>query len=274
MSNVPFHTEIRELAEIATVLLDSGVAGEVCEALVHGDLTATSTAARHSDIAAGRRLVEVKLRDLQVLWRKLPDLSAMGLAMALLSAVEALREERRQADHTEVVWTGPRAETSYLRATRQVVLDLIQRARTEVLIVGYWISSNMNPDGIVPQIIEEAAAAVRRGARIKVVLDHTAHPGGGTNRDLFLSLWPDKAEPPPFFTWRTPGDDVYLKLHAKVIVADRRDALVTSANLTMHAMDLNMEMGVRVLGAPAASIADHFDLLISRGTLEPYGADI
>ena len=71
-------------------------------------------------------------------------------------------------------------------------------------------------------------------------------------------------------TWRAPGDNEYLKLHAKVIVADHRDALVTSANLTMYAMDLNMEMGVRVLGAPAASIADHFDLLIAKGTLQPY----
>ena len=48
---------------------------------------------------------------------------------------------------------------------------------------------------------------------------------------------------------------------------------MTSANLTMHAMDLNMEMGVRVLGAPAASIADHFDLLIAKGTLQPYNGN-
>jgi hypothetical protein len=33
---------------------------------------------------------------------------------------------------------------------------------------------------------------------------------------------------------------------------------------------LNMEMGVRVLGPPARSIADHFDLLISNGVLEPF----
>jgi len=36
------------------------------------------------------------------------------------------------------------------------------------------------------------------------------------------------------------------KLHAKVIVADRRDALVTSANLTQAGLLANLEMGVVV----------------------------
>jgi phosphatidylserine/phosphatidylglycerophosphate/cardiolipin synthase-like enzyme len=71
-------------------------------------------------------------------------------------------------------------------------------------------------------------------------------------------------------TWRLPPNDEHLKLHAKVLVADHIDALVTSANLTSYAMDRNMEMGVRVLGAPAAAIAQHFRLLIARGILEPY----
>jgi phosphatidylserine/phosphatidylglycerophosphate/cardiolipin synthase-like enzyme len=63
-----------------------------------------------------------------------------------------------------------------------------------------------------------------------------------------------------------------LKLHAKVLVADRGDALVTSANLTSYAMDRNMEMGARIIGQPAADIARHFDLLEAYGVLEPYEA--
>jgi phosphatidylserine/phosphatidylglycerophosphate/cardiolipin synthase-like enzyme len=55
-----------------------------------------------------------------------------------------------------------------------------------------------------------------------------------------------------------------------VLVADRNDALVTSANLTSYAMDRNMEMGVRVVGRPAATIAKHFDLLTACGILDSY----
>lgn len=272
MSSGPVQSEPGVLAEVATALLDAGAADTVWDALVQGVLTATSTSARHSAVAAGSRLVEARLRDLQMLWRRHPELSPEGLAFALQSAAEALRAERRRSARTEVVWTGPRAETSYLRATRQVVLDLVHGADAEVLVVGYWIAPGIDPSGIVPQIIDAVAGAARRGARVKVVLDQAARTGGGSNRDLFLMLWPPDLQPPPLLTWRAPGGDAHLKLHAKVIVADRRDALVTSANLTMHAMDLNMEMGVRVLGASAASIADHFDLLIAKGTLEPFEA--
>ena len=261
------------LAEVAAALLDAGAADSVSRALVRGELTATSTSVRRSALAAGSRLVEARLGDLQELWRKRPDVSPQWLALAMQAAVEALRAERMRAARTEVVWTGPRAETSYLRATRQVVLDLVQGADAEVLVVGYWIAPGVDPAGIVPQIIDAVATAARRGARVKVVLDQTARLGGASNRDLFLTLWPSDVPVPLLLTWRAPGDNEYLKLHAKVIVADHRDALVTSANLTMHAMDLNMEMGVRVLGAPAASIADHFDLLIAKGTLQPYNGN-
>jgi phosphatidylserine/phosphatidylglycerophosphate/cardiolipin synthase-like enzyme len=75
---------------------------------------------------------------------------------------------------------------------------------------------------------------------------------------------------PNILTWRLPPGDQHLKLHAKVLVADRRDALVTSANLTSYAMDRNMEMGVRIVGHPAIDIARHFDLLEAHGVLEPY----
>ena len=274
MRRVAVQSEAELLAEVAAALLDAGAEGAVWQALVQGDLTANSTAVRHVALAAGSALVEARLRDLQQLWRRRPDVSPAGLALALQSAAEALRAERGRAARIEVVWTGPRAETSYLRATRQVVLDLVHGADNEVLVVGYWISSGSDPLGVVPQIIEAVAGAARRGARITVVLDQAARPSGGSNRDLLLQLWPDDLAAPPLLTWRAQGNDPHLKLHAKVIVVDRGDALITSANLTMHAMDINMEMGVRVLGAPAASIADHFDLLIANGTLESYEVDV
>ena len=59
-----------------------------------------------------------------------------------------------------------------------------------------------------------------------------------------------------------------MKLHAKVIAADREDDLVTSANLTMHAMGLSMEMGVLLRETPAAAIARHLDHLIDERILE------
>ena len=259
------------LAGIAMTLLDSGALEAVNQALGSGALTLSSTSVCHSAIAAGSGLIQAVLRDLQGIWRQSPQLSGKELALALASAAEAIRAERERAARAEVVWTGPRAETSYLRATRQVVLELVRAARCELLVVGYWITSDVNRAGIVPQIVQEIASAARRGASINVVLDRAPRPGGGGNREQLLALWPREMEPPALLTWQTSGEDSHLKLHAKVIVSDRRDALVTSANLTLHAMDLNMEMGVRILGAPAGAIADHFDRLIASGVLVSYG---
>jgi cardiolipin synthase len=236
---VSMRKECSNIAEIAAALLDAGAVDLVCDALISGHLTATCTSARRNAVALGSQIVESRLRDLQDVWRRLPEFSGGDLSMSLRIASDAICAERSRTAQTEVVWTGPRVETSYLRATRQVVLDILGSTKDELLVVGYWIAADSDPDGIVRQIVEEMAVAARRGARVRAVLDRTARHVGGSNRDLFLSLWPKDVDVPPLLTWRAPDDDVHLKLHAKVIIADRCDALVTSANLTMHAMDLS-----------------------------------
>jgi phosphatidylserine/phosphatidylglycerophosphate/cardiolipin synthase-like enzyme len=59
------------------------------------------------------------------------------------------------------------------------------------------------------------------------------------------------------------------KMHAKVLVADARDALVSSANLTRHGFERNVELGLRVTGKPAGAVSDIFErLLISGGFVD------
>ena len=67
--------------------------------------------------------------------------------------------------------------------------------------------------------------------------------------------------------WPDVSNQNHLKMHAKLIVGDQKDALVTSANLTMHALDKNIEMGVRLKGKPAQKIARHLESLIEEGIL-------
>jgi phosphatidylserine/phosphatidylglycerophosphate/cardiolipin synthase-like enzyme len=67
---------------------------------------------------------------------------------------------------------------------------------------------------------------------------------------------------PSVFTWPESPKDAMTKLHAKTIVADSADALVTSANLTYHGYEANIELGVRVSGEPARLVEAHFRDLI------------
>jgi phosphatidylserine/phosphatidylglycerophosphate/cardiolipin synthase-like enzyme len=58
-------------------------------------------------------------------------------------------------------------------------------------------------------------------------------------------------------------------LHAKAAIADDHTALVTSANLTGHGMNENMELGLLVRGGPVPRrLAAHFAQLMTDQVLE------
>jgi phosphatidylserine/phosphatidylglycerophosphate/cardiolipin synthase-like enzyme len=225
-------------------------------------------------VAGGNVAVEGCLRSLQEAWALAgSDLSAEALALLLRTCAASVAAFRQRVPSTQVAWTGPRVEGSFLRATREVVREMLREAHRELLVVGYWIAARDDGQGIIEEIIASLAEAVGRGVTVTVVFDERLRPDGRDNRGVLRSTWPPDVTLPKILTWRLPSDDQNLKLHAKVLVTDRRDALVTSANLTSYAMDRNMEMGVRIVGRPAFDIARHFDLLIGSGVLEPYGND-
>ncbi len=57
-------------------------------------------------------------------------------------------------------------------------------------------------------------------------------------------------------------------MHAKAAIADEHTALVTSGNLTGHALTANMELGVLVRGGPVPRrLARHFRQLMMDGVL-------
>jgi phosphatidylserine/phosphatidylglycerophosphate/cardiolipin synthase-like enzyme len=259
------------LAELALALADASGLESVCRALETGQLTRASTAAARAAVAGGNASVESHLRSLHKIWNALEgDLSPQTLALMLRTSAASVAVFRRQVPSTQVAWTGPKVEGSFLRATREVVRELLHQARVELLVVGYWIAARDDEEGVIKEVIASLADAVMRGVAVRVVVDERVRPDGKDNRGILVSVWPQGVTLPKILTWRLPADDRHLKLHAKVLVADRRDALVTSANLTSYAMDRNMEMGVRVIGHPAGDIAKHFDLLEAAGVLEPY----
>ncbi len=259
------------LAELAQAIADSSGLEGVCRALESGRLSRGSTAASRAAVAEGNTRVESHLRSLQDAWLAAsPELSGRTLALLLRTSVAAVAAFRRQVPTTQVVWTGPKVEGSFLRATREVVRELIRGAHAELLVVGYWIAARDDGEGIIEELIASLAEAVTRGVTASVVIDERIRSDGRDNRRILLSAWPVGVSLPKVLTWRLPPGDQHLKLHAKVLVADRRDALVTSANLTSYAMDRNMEMGVRLVGHPAVDIARHFNLLEAHGILEPY----
>jgi phosphatidylserine/phosphatidylglycerophosphate/cardiolipin synthase-like enzyme len=258
-------------ANIALAISNVATLSVVCVELESGRLNRASTSVVRAALAGGNVALEAHLRNLHDVWNQLaPELSGQALALILRASEAAAVAARREVPITQVVWSGPKISGSFLRATREVVREILRQARRELLIVGYWIAASDDEDGIIEEYVGSLADAAARGVSVTVIIDERVRPDGRDNRQILVSAWPSGRALPALFTWRLPPDDRHLKLHAKVLVADRRDALVTSANLTFYAMDRNMEMGVRSTGHPAADIAKHFELLIAEGVLEPY----
>lgn len=262
------------LGEIALALSDSLALEETCRALEDGHLTLSSTAASWAAIARGNVDVENSLRSLHQVWNLIGnDLPPRILALLLRSNISAVTTYQRSVPRSQVVWTGPSVPGSFLRSTREVVREIIREAQESVLVVGYWIAMGESADDVIGELIASLADATRRGARVTVVVDERGRADGRDNIKILLKEWPERVLPPALFTWRLPAGDRHLKLHAKVLVGDHRDALITSANMTSHGMMRNMEMGVRIVGPPASNIAQHFSLLERYEIIMPYLGD-
>lgn len=262
---------INRIAILAKEFLDMGALEGVCEALESRKLTDGSTGAIRSAISQGSSHIELSILRLQEVWGSdLKGMSGRDLGISLLVAAAAIGNERGASTKTQVVWSGPEVEGSYVRATREVVREIVRNAKKELIVVGYWLAGREDGEGIIQELIQLISEAVLRGVVLTVVLDERERSDGTDNRRILEDLWPSSTPFPRLLTWRLPLGEKHLKLHAKVMVADENDALVTSANLTWYAMDRNIEMGIRVIGQPAAIIASHIKLLDRNEILQAF----
>jgi phosphatidylserine/phosphatidylglycerophosphate/cardiolipin synthase-like enzyme len=193
------------------------------------------------------------------------ECSAVSLA---LRAMLGLRDvERLQRPEIEIVWTGPEAEGPLVRPTAAVIEEMLRGVREagEILVVGYTLTAT---DGSpMSGIVDLLGEASRRRAVVTVILHRDAE---ASNRANLLAVWDQYAIKPRLLTWDPPPDFPYTKLHAKALVVDRLEALVTSANLTLHGLEANLELGLRVRGPQAQAIALRFDHLIASGVLREW----
>lgn len=191
-------------------------------------------------------------------------LDSAALATALRVASRMREIERAKAPQVEIAWTGPEAGGPLVRPTALVIEEMLDSVTEagEILIVGYSLTAD---DGSpTREVIARLSAASRKRAVIRVVLHHD---GEERNRKALLDAWDTFAVKPRIYTWLPATGGPYRKLHAKVLVVDRLQALVTSANLTYHGLKENLEIGLRIWGPQARTISEKFDHLIAESVL-------
>lgn len=186
------------------------------------------------------------------------DLS-YGAVAAYLRGVAAAKEEA--AARVESVWSGPTSHAVPVRSTAQVLAQLVARARYELLLMTYSAKPYQ-------PLREALAAAIARKVVVRVVVETLQGAGSAISGEepaaafhgLGVELW-------HWPVTRRPDDRGLM--HAKIAVADRRELLVSSANLTQSGVRNNIEAGLLVHGGTAPErAAEHFDALRSTGILE------
>jgi len=234
------------------------VVAELGEAHVHSLATAYRGAGAYTvaTAAAIRQVVPAGHRDfvdpLNAEWAALPETEGPSIALALDTALVA--KEVAAAATVDIVVTGPDSPVAPVRLTSEVVRQLITSAKERVTLVSYAAYQ-------VPAITAALDAVSARGVRVDLILESPEHltAGGGAAAYAKYRIyhWPvDQREPPD------------AKLHAKAIIVDSRDVLLTSANMTNAAYDKNIELGILCRGGTTARrVQKHFDALIARGVL-------
>ena len=170
------------------------------------------------------------------------------LASMLLAASHAYTKVASEQS-TELVWTGPTTPFVSARRTEQALLQVINSAEQSLFItsfVAYDVSS----------IVRALNTAVDRGVAISMLLELSHDHGGNISFDAIgkMRLSVPAAR---LFSWREKAEEFTSgSVHSKVAVADGRVCFITSANLTGHAMERNMEAGILIVGGTVPKLLD------------------
>lgn len=200
------------------------------------------------------------------------QLQAMGAHLPPLALAWALRgaaaqdATHRAGDRLDLVWSGPETPTIKPRQSYGALLEVIDTSRQGLTIASF---AAYHIEAVHLAILR----AVGRGVAVRLILESNSASAGkihyeplaalglGAVKGITAYVWPLAKRP-------TNASGQHGSLHMKCAVADASLVLISSANLTDYALNLNMELGVimrsKTIGYEVASL---FDWLIDNDIL-------
>ncbi len=193
------------------------------------------------------------------------DVAPVAFAWALRAAAE-MDGWHRSRQNIELVWTGPTPPGSTLRRIDQGLLEVINRARESVVVVTFaaWET---------PVLREASRSALDRGVTVTFVIETREDSGGRLYGDARGAMGAEIMGRATVYVWpldqrRRGGEGRPGSLHAKCTLADDHLLLVSSANLTESAMNLNMELGLFLEGGEVPGrVGMHLRAPVEEGVL-------
>ena len=183
-----------------------------------------------------------------MLKRSYPELSEAHCGDIVESIIGAM--DMSDADKVSLVVTAPPSFAINARTTMNVVQAMINESKRNILITGYSLSSYFS------ELVDTIVLKSQRGVFVKFFVNDIEKQSGFDKilryKGRFLKIYNYHQE-----------DDKMAALHAKVISVDQQQTLITSANLSYHGQQGNIELGTLIESKHIAKqIDDIFTKLI------------
>lgn len=176
-----------------------------------------------------------------MLKRSFPEISEVHCEDIVESILGAMTMS--DSDKVSLGVTAPPSFAINARATMNVVESMINGADRNILITGYSLSSYFSE--LVDTIIQKS----QQGIFVKFFVNDIDKQQGFDKllryKGRFLKIYNYRQE-----------DDNMAALHAKVISIDQKQTLITSANLSYHGQQGNIELGTLIDSKPVAKQID------------------
>ena len=141
----------------------------------------------------------------------------------------------KQEESIDLVVTAPDTFSIKAKKTKNVVESLIKNAEKSIIMTGYSVSDYFS--SLLDTIIDKS----QKGIYVRFYVNDIEKQKGSLDRMLTY-----KSKYLQFFEYEKKDDDKMAASHAKILVVDSKNVLVSSANLSYHGLSGNVEMGLLI----------------------------
>ena len=168
-----------------------------------------------------------------------PALDQTILMAMFVTGLETKSCVSESTNEIEIVWTGPGRINAGVRNTKPVIEEMLKSAKQgeKVTIIDYRITSNAE------SIVNELNSCLKDGVQVDLIVDKSR-----VNKGELRKCFAEKSLTKPMIYTRKDTESKFYKVHAKVIIIQDREMLVSSANLTELGTEVNFEIGLLVRG--------------------------
>ena len=176
--------------------------------------------------------------------------------------IETFLEKKRLEEITtsKLVVTS-NTHHSGVSSTSDLIFKMLHNAQNKITVVGYWVYD-------FPQffeVLQKIQVENKRPITIEFYFDNAKKW-----KKVILKNWPIGYAPKIYgINNKQENKNKIKRLHAKMIIIDDKECLITSANLTKNAMGANIEAGIWTIDKKI--ITDSINVLkqlVSEGTLK------